>query len=185
MFFRPDFTRCAHLMQGGGVIAYPTEGVWGLGCDPFHAPAVRHILRLKKRKVEKGLILISGNPMHFAPLLAGLAPELRAKISDGWPDHTTWLVPHRGQVPEFISGASDSVAIRVSAHPVVKALTNAFGGAIVSTSANPAGLPSARTSLKVRCYFGKRIAALAPGQVGGENGASKIIDALTGDILRS
>ena len=179
----PKLIHCAHLIQAGAVIAYPTEGVWGLGCDPFNVHAVEQILKLKQRPIDKGLILISGQASHFDFLLAELDDAMRQRILSPQDKATTWLVPHHGKVPLFVSGASKKVAIRISNHPVVSALSAATGFALISTSANPAGLPSAVNATKVRCYFGSHV-ALAPGNTQSNTGASRIIDAETGAILR-
>lgn len=178
-------------LKAGGCIAYPTEAVWGLGCDPSNTDAVEMILKLKRRPVEKGLILISGSIAHFEHLLDGMDSDTVDTIRSSWPGHTTWLVPHQNLVSPMISGTSEKVAIRVSQHPVVSAITEAFDGPIVSTSANPAGEASARTRDSVQRYFGDTASfregklQLIPGEVGGQANASKIIDALSGQVLRA
>lgn len=181
----PKLQLCAHAILAGGCVAYPTEAVWGLGCDPFNRHAVETILRLKTRPVSKGLILISGCAAHFDFLLNDMDSRVCERIHTAWPGHVTWLVPHRGCVPEFVSGDSDKVAIRFSAHPVVRALSQRFGGAIVSTSANPAGLAPALNATDARRYFGNAPLLYAPGTVGKPNRPSRIIDALSGQTLRA
>lgn len=175
---------CARAMQAGKCVAYPTEGVWGLGCDPWNSHAVNSILKLKNRPASKGLILISGDIHDFDFLLNALDQVTVEKIKATWPGHTTWLVPHLGLIPKFISGDSDKVAVRVSAHPLVAQLSKAFGGPIVSTSANPAGKPSAMNALQVRRYFSRHDLSIAPGRVGQQKTASSIIDACTGTLIR-
>lgn len=181
----PHFKACVEALQAGGVIAYPTEGVWGLGCDPTKTQSVQSILDKKNRPVSKGLILASGNIEHFKPLLLGLDQSVLDAINASWPGPTTWLVPHKGLVPEIVHGDSDKVAIRVSAHPVVAALTEAFGSAIVSTSANPSGAPAATEREQVVGYFRHSDVTISPGSTGGRKGASTIIDALTGNVIRA
>lgn len=176
---------CCRALRRGECIAYPTEAVWGLGCDPHNRHAVATILRMKQRPIYKGLILAAGHIDDFAFLIDRLAPDMRAKVASSWPGHVTWLVPHHNLVPGFISGNSDKVAVRVSAHPVVGALSKAFGGPIVSTSANPAGRPSALNQLEVRRYFRNEALVCASGRVGVEKRASRIIDAETGKVLRA
>ncbi|MDZ7923672.1 MAG: Sua5/YciO/YrdC/YwlC family protein [Marinagarivorans sp.] len=170
-------------MACGDVIAYPTEAVWGLGCDPFNGDAVAKILRLKKRAVKKGVILIAGNIQQLAFLLHDLPAEQLATLRVSWPGPYTWLVPHNDRVPFFVRGNFDTVAVRVTNHPTVQALCNAFGGPIVSTSANPQGLPPATTALKARSYFGTKI-GYCPGVVGKNKTPSQIKHLLTGDIIR-
>ena len=105
----------AQKIRSGAVIAYPTEAVWGLGCDPFNAAAVARLLALKDRPMHKGLILVAASIEQFAGLLEGLTPEQSAQLEASWPGPNTWLVPHHNRVPEWVTGAHDTVAIRVSA----------------------------------------------------------------------
>jgi L-threonylcarbamoyladenylate synthase len=165
------------LLLDGGIIAYPTEGVWGLGCDPFNEAAVLRILELKQRPVEKGLILIAAGVDQVAALLAPLTPEQRATVLATWPGPTTWLLPDPAQlVPTWIKGKFATVAVRVSAHPGVVRLCRAFGGPLVSTSANPADAPPAVSRLRVQTWFGTRLDYIVPGRLGGQNGPSTIRD---------
>ncbi|MEO6138284.1 MAG: Sua5/YciO/YrdC/YwlC family protein, partial [Luteimonas sp.] len=137
----------AVLLHQGGLLAYPTEAVWGLGCDPFCEAAVLRLLALKQRAVDKGLILIAGDVGQFDGLLDWQAlPHDRAQpVLASWPGPHTWIVPATDRVPRWITGAHEGVAVRVSAHPIVIALCAAFGGPVVSTSANSAGKPPSRT----------------------------------------
>ena len=177
---------CVNALKAGQCIAYPTEAVWGLGCDPFNEQAVQQILTLKSRPVEKGLIIIASQINHVQFLLEGLPQSTVAKMTEAWPGHVTWLIPHRGRVPRFISGDSDKVAVRVSAHPVVRAIGDAYKAPFVSTSANPASELSATNLDQVLQYFPPESSlTYAPGEVGSQLRASTIIDAETGAILRS
>ncbi len=162
-------------LHNGGVIAYPTEGVWGLGCDPFDEAAVLRILRLKKRPVEKGLILVAAGVDQIAALLASLTSAERAIVLATWPGPTTWLLPDPEQrVPAWIKGKFATVAVRVSAHPGVIRLCRAFGGPLVSTSANPADAPPATTRVRVLTWFGDELDYVVPGRLGGQQGPSTI-----------
>jgi len=176
----------ADALTCGQVIAYPTEAVWGLGCDPWDEDAVTRLLALKTRNVNKGLILISGDITHFNPLLADLSDTYRQKLANSWPGAYTWLVPHHGLVPAWVSGKFDTVAIRVSAHPYVRALTHAFGGAIISTSANPQGQPPARFSWQVAKYFRRFDEPfITQGQVGKQRKPSEVRDLITDQLIRA
>lgn len=175
----------ARRLRAGAVIAYPTEGVWGLGCDPWNPDAVGRLLQLKRRLPEKGLILVAASAGQLHPWLADLPPELRARISARPGQPTTWLVPdHRGIAPPWIRGDSEHVALRVSDHPVIIALCQAFGGPVVSTSANPSGREAARTRLAARRYFGRAVDDYLPGSVGTAKGPSTIVDLISGKVLR-
>ena len=177
--------RAAAVLAAGGVIAYPTEAVWGLGCDPENEDAVMQLLALKRRPVDKGLILVAASIGQVAHLLPRLTPAQLARLQLSWPGPFTWLIPHGGRVPPWVTGKHDSVAIRVSAHPVVAALCNAWGGPLVSTSANIAGAQSPRERFQVQRYFGGSVDYYVPGRTGGSARASVIRDLLTDRLVRA
>ncbi|MFD1216733.1 MULTISPECIES: L-threonylcarbamoyladenylate synthase [Microbulbifer] len=177
--------QAARALAAGGVIAHPTESVWGLACDPFNPDAVERLLRLKNRPLEKGLILVSGDVDHFGGLLRNLTGDQRARVDATWPGPVTWLVPHFDQVPPWVSGIHHSVALRHTNHPFTAALTRAFGGAIVSTSANPAGCQPARHKFQVLRYFGDALDFVGGGNTGGRSAPSEIRDIASGRVLRA
>lgn len=190
MFFQrsnPSIAINARIMKQGGVIAYPTEAVWGLGCDPHNEKAVNAILALKQRSVDKGLIIVASSIEQLTPYLSGLSDVHQQTLNDSWPGPYTWLVPVNDAVPSWISGRHPSVALRVSKHPYVRYLCDAFGGAIVSTSANPQGKPAPKYAWQVHRYFTNNplLDHVARGSVGGNRNASTITDLLTGKVLRS
>ena len=182
-----DITRAAHLLLCGGVIAYPTEAVWGLGCDPRNEGAVLRLLALKQREVDKGLILIAADEAQLAPYInmAALEDAQRDAVRGSWPGPNTWIVPASTHAPAWITGMHSGIAVRVSAHPTVIALCNAFGGALVSTSANRAGepAPSSRDALDPIIVAG--VDAISIGETGELLRATAIRDARSGDTLRS
>jgi L-threonylcarbamoyladenylate synthase len=171
-------------LRAGGVIAYPTEAVWGLGCDPDNDEAVAHLLRLKQRDPAQGLILVAAHIGQFAPWLEGLPLELHAPLVASWPGPHTWLVPDNGRTHALVRGCHDSVALRVSDHPGVVALCEAFGGPVVSTSANLAGQPPCMSGEAVHAVFGAELAAILEGELGGRERPSTIRDLRTGRVLR-
>lgn len=179
----PRVQQTAKHIAGGGVVAYPTEAVWGLGADPFNRHAVATILDLKQRPLSKGLILVAASMAQFDFILQHLSEDQRNTLATSWPGPRTWLVPHFGLVPPWICGRFDTVAIRVSAHPVVRALCQIAGGPLVSTSANPQGLAPARYGYKARQYFGGRV-EYAPGQVDLTASPSEIRDLVSGRVVR-
>ena len=180
-----QLARAVSVLRAGGVIACATEGVWGLACDPDNEAAVRRILALKGRDADKGLILVAAGLIQVERYLCHVPADKLAQIHDSWPGPVTWIVPHRGELPVWLVGAQPGVAIRVSDHLQLQALCCGFGGALVSTSANPQGLPPARSAHMVRRYFGDRINYLLPGALGGRRGPSEIRDALSGRIVRA
>ena len=174
-----------HILRQGGVIAHPTEAVWGLACDPFSAASVDYLLALKDRPVEKGLILVSSNVEHFTSLLKPLGFDMEARFRAPEVRPTTWIVPDPMQItPAWIRGSHSGVAVRVSKHPAIKELCQFFGGPIISTSANPAGKKPAMSVYEVRQYFKGDLDYLLPGKLGGASRPSQIIDLATGKILR-
>ncbi|MDN3235311.1 Sua5/YciO/YrdC/YwlC family protein [Pseudomonas sp. WAC2] len=173
----------AHVIRHGGVIAYPTEAVWGLGCDPWDAAAVYRLLRIKQRPLEKGLIVVADNIRQFDFLLHDLPKEWKDKLSSTWPGPNTWLVPHQNRLPGWVTGVHQTVALRVTDHPLVRELC-ALSGPIISTSANPAGRPAARSRLKVEQYFSRELDAVLGGALGGRRSPSVIRDLETGQVFR-
>ena len=174
----------AEVLRAGGVIAYPTEAVWGLGCDPHNQAAVSRLLALKQRDPAKGLILVAADIDQFAPYLDGLAEPQRAVLEKAWPGPYTFLVPDNGYAPKLIKGDFTSVALRVSANKQVATLCRAFGGPIVSTSANLAGVPTPKWPWLVQQQLGKQLDYLLPGHLGHNNKPSEIRDLMTDKVIR-
>lgn len=169
----------------GGVIAYPTEAVWGLGCDPWNEAAVYRILQLKQRPMHKGLILVASQWSHFQPLVEALTAAQIEQLNATWPGPTTWLMPDpQAWVPPWIKGQHKSVALRVSAHPLVARLCDRFGGPIVSTSANLAGRQPARSRLHILRTFGDQLNYVVSGELGQSKHPSQVKDLVSGQIIR-
>lgn len=173
-------------LHRGGVIAYPTEAVWGLGCDPFDEAAVTRLLALKHREVAKGLILIAGALDAFDGLLDwdALPTDRREAVFATWPGPHTWIVPASGRVPHWITGMHDGVAVRVSAHPLVVSLCAAFGGPLVSTSANRAGDPPPRQPGEIDPALLGALDGWIEGDTGPLSAPTEIGDARSGAVLR-
>lgn len=176
--------RALQALSAGGVVACPTEAVWGLSCDPDNWTAVQRLLYLKGRSLCKGLILVAASESQFEFLLADLDPDQRQTLSATWPGPATWLVPHGGRVPVWIHGEHDTVAVRVSDHPAVRALCSFWGGPLVSTSANPAGCRPPGQAFQVKRYFGNHLDYLLPGAVGRCTRPTVIRDLASGRIIR-
>ncbi len=174
----------ASLLRNEAVIAYPTEGVWGLGCIPESRLAVSRILNLKVRSWEQGLILVGSDIEQFSPYLEGLNSSYLNILEDSWPGPLTYLVPDNGYCPMWIKGRHTTVALRVSAHPVIRNLCDQLGSPLVSTSANRAGKRPARSQLEVWQRFGYEIDTLVPGRLGNNKSASEIRDLVSGNVIR-
>jgi L-threonylcarbamoyladenylate synthase len=171
-------------LKAGGIIAYPTEAVIGLGCDPLNEKAVARLLALKQRPWQKGLILIAADYAQLVPFLEPLTPTLEKRVFAVWPGPVTWLLPAKPTVPHYLRGQSSKLAVRVTAHPQTAALCQHWGGTLVSTSANISGQSAPKTALKVRRTFAQTIDYIMPGTVGGRQRPSEIRDALTNTVLR-
>ncbi|MDR2872737.1 MAG: Sua5/YciO/YrdC/YwlC family protein [Xanthomonadaceae bacterium] len=173
-------------LRDGGIVAYPTEAVWGLGCDPGSQTAVSRLLSLKQRAVEKGLILIAADigMLHGLLHLDALPEQRLAAVMATWPGPTTWVIPAHRDAPGWITGSHSSIAVRVSAHPDVVALSRAFGGALVSTSANLTGQTPAYRRDQLDPRLTSAIDGVLQGETEGLARPTSIYDALTGATLR-
>lgn len=176
---RPDIARLRRYLAAGGIIAYPTESCYGLGCNPRNARAVAKILRLKGRPKSKGLILIGSEPALFARYLA----EAPGDWPQYWPGPTTLLLPASSRCPRWLTGRHRKLAVRVTAHPEAAQLCNALGMALVSTSANRSGKTMLRTATACRQQFGKHVFVL-DGRIGKRRRPSTIVDPDSGGVLR-
>lgn len=170
-------------LKEGGVIAYPTEAVYGLGCDPWQEEAVHKILAIKHRPWQKGLILIAADFNQLQTFIQPISAEILSQLEMTWPGPCTWLLPVSPQVPKYLHGEHETIAVRVTAHQQTAKLCRAFGGAIVSTSANSAGKKPARTSHQVRWHLAD-VDYILSGQCSGSNQPSSIRNAQTGEIIR-
>lgn len=180
-----DLTRATQVLSAGGVIAYPTEAVFGLGCDPMCLHAVERILTIKKRSPSKGLILIAATFDQLLPFVKDVEEPIKQKILATWPGPITWLLPVKEHVSKMLYGKHDTIAVRVTNHPVVRSLCDTYNSAIVSTSANISGQEAAITAQQVETMFGDKIDYIVPGDVGKRKSPTEIRDALSGKIIRS
>lgn len=170
------------VIQQGGVVAYPTEAVWGLGCDPTNEQAIQKILQLKQRPWQKGLVMVAASWQQLEPWLLPLSDTDLALVSNSWPGPVSWVLPCQPEVSQWLKGEHQTLAVRVSAHPLVKALCE-LCGPLVSTSANPAGLEPARSAQQVAEYFTNQLDFIVPGELGGREQPSEI-RTLDGQRLR-
>lgn len=180
-----DFKDTVDILHRGGVIAYPTEAVYGLGCDPDNETAVLRLLEIKQRPLEKGLILIAAEP---AQLETYIEPSVLAQYPDviaSWPGPNTWLLPCKADTPFWLKGIHDTLAVRVTGHALCADLCRAFGKPLVSTSANPNGFDPARTAAEVKGMFSdNQLDLVVEGETGGLATVSSIRDARTGRQIR-
>ena len=175
-------THAARILLSGGVIAYPTEGVYGLGCAPDDAAALEKLLAIKGREPGKGLILIGADADQLAPWID--LPEGRS-LPDPDPGHpVTWIVPPATDVNPLVRGDNPGLAVRITSNPTAAAICRAAGLPITSTSANLSGHPTARNRWVLRRQFASRVDYVVPGDCGPVSGPSEIRDFLSGKVLR-
>lgn len=182
MKFIDDIDTARQYICNGSIIAYPTEAVYGLGCDPFNESAVKRLLKIKQRSQEKGLILIISSWKQLQELIAD--PELidLSKVKETWPGHTTWIFPKSAKVPEIVSGVHESIAVRMSAHATAAQLAKDMP--IVSTSANITSFEPARSIKEIEQQFSGCIDGVVVGSLGNSSQPSSIYDVVTGNKLR-
>lgn len=172
----------AHLKRGG-VIAYPTESCYGLGCDPRNRRAVQRILKLKQRPQKKGLILIAAHYHQVACYIQPLTPAGQHKLQADGAQAITYLMPAKPSCPRWLRGKHDTLAVRLTAHPFARDLCRGAGSALVSTSANRSGMRPAKTYAECRHQYGVRVWVL-PGRVGRRKQPSTIRAWADGKIVR-
>lgn len=176
--------RAAATLEAGGVVAHAADGVWGLAADALNAEAVQRILALKQRNVGRGLIVIADDPYHLAPFVDPDENQAWQRAVESWPSATTWLLPARADAPWWLTGGRPTIAVREPAHALTRALAGAFGGALVSTSANVSGRPPVRSAWQARARFGRQLDYVLGGEPDTPGQPSTIRDAQTGEVLR-
>jgi len=179
-----QLARAVEVLRNGGVIAYPTEAVFGLGCDPFNAAAVARLFTLKQRPLDQSVLLIAADFAQIENLIAPIPPELLTRVQASWPGPHTWVFPRSAQVPARLAGKHAGIALRITAHAQTQALCRAFGGALVSTSANRHGQPPALSAAQVHSAFATDVDFVLDGSLGGQERPTPIRDAVTGELLR-
>ncbi|PMF98743.1 threonylcarbamoyl-AMP synthase [Vibrio breoganii] len=173
-------------LKQGKVIAYPTEAVFGVGCDPDDEKALEALIELKQRDPSKGLILIAASFDQLLPYVdvSALSAEQLDTVFKSWPGPVTWVMPISKKVHELVHGQFDSVAVRVTDHEMVQLLCLEFGKPITSTSANLSGLPPCLTADEVESQLGSEDVFILQGAVGNRNKPSEIKDARSLQVLR-
>mgnify|MGYP002038883766 FL=1 len=185
-----NLDRAIKALKQGDLIAYPTEAVWGLGCDPFNAKAVDKLLSLKGRTVDKGLIVVAANVDQCRLITQHLPPELRSRFQthcervEPTQRATTWVIPNNNAMPRWITGQFNTVAVRVSRHPIVVELCQAFDCMMVSTSANLSGQVAAQNRHQVEDTFLNRVQVYVDGSLGGQQQTSELRHLVTNEVLR-
>ena len=185
VFSIDEISEAAAILRGGGVLAYPTEGVYGLGCDPDDQAAFERIFAIKRRPPEQGVLLIAADFAQVEGWI-GEAPEVAfERARQVWPGAHTLIFPRSPRVPDWVTGGHAGIALRVTAHAPAAALCRAFGGPIVSTSANRHGEPPARRAQDIVAVFGDELDGVLDAPLGGLDRPTPITDAVSGAIIRA
>lgn len=182
-----DLGALAQRLASAGVIAYPTEAVFGLGCDPFSDAAVERLYKIKRRDPAQGFLLIAADEQQLQPFVdwSRLTPLQCATVRATWPGPATWVLQRAPGSPSAVTGIHDGIAVRITAHAPAAALCRAFGGALVSTSANLHGAPPARSAAEVERQFpGAELDGILDAPLGRLDQPTQIRDALTGRTIR-
>ncbi|CAL4325599.1 Sua5/YciO/YrdC/YwlC family protein [Buchnera aphidicola] len=184
-YFLSSLIRCIQILYNKKIIAYPTESMFGLGCDPSSKNAIKDLLNLKKRSMKKGLILVASNYNQIKLYIdeEKLSVQQKKNMFSCWPGPFTFVVPAKISVPYWLTGEFNTIAVRISAHLGIIKLCNIFGKALVSTSANFSNLSPCYTREEVFQNFGKDFPILY-GDIGNERNPSKIINIINGKLIR-
>ncbi len=174
--------KAANVIEAGGVIAYPTETIWGFGCDPWNQEAVLHLLAVKQRPIDKGLILLISDWQQAGSLITPLSSELQQRLKMETAKPITWVLPVSEHVPNWLTGGRDTIAIRRTTHPFCIELCHRIGP-IVSTSANHSQGLAARSRWQCIRQFRQQLDWIAPGESLGQ-ASSSIRDAISGQWYR-
>jgi L-threonylcarbamoyladenylate synthase len=175
----------ARVVLAGGIVAYPTEAVFGIGCLPDNEHALRALLSLKQRSATKGLLLIAASYEQVVAVAELPSGAMRREIERSWPGPVTWILHAREHISQLITGGRDTLGIRLTSHPVARALCARVDSAIVSTSANISGRRPIRSIWRLHRVLGGRVDYILPGSLGGLGAPTTIRDAVTGRVLRS
>lgn len=179
-----NISQAVQNLQMGNIIAYPTEAVFGLGCDPFNEQAAATLRTLKTRQPNQGFICIAATIEQILPWILPVSAAQWQIICETWPGPYTWVFRATDKAPPYCITDHNTIAVRVTAHPASRELCLAWGNPLISTSANPKGLMPSKTVTEVNHYFSHQIAGIVNGALGKEKQVTQIRMAETGLILR-
>ncbi|MGH8216049.1 MAG: L-threonylcarbamoyladenylate synthase [Rhodanobacteraceae bacterium] len=185
IFSIDEVESAAAVLRDGGVLAYPTEGVYGLGCDPDNRAAFEKVFALKRRQPEQGVLLIAADFVQVQDWIGDVPDAALARARAAWPGARTFIFPRSSRVPAWVAGGHAGIALRVTAHAPSAALCRAFGGPLVSTSANRHGQAPVRSAREVASLFGAELDGVLDAPLGGLDRPTPITDAVSGAIIRA
>ncbi len=185
-FLPPDgasLARAADCVRGGGLIAFPTETVYGLGADPHNPSAIDRLFDAKGREPAKAVLLLVSNPRELSALVTHVPPAASALMHIFWPGPLTLVFRARpGLSPELLGGGQ-TLGIRLSSASVVHGLLDRLGGPITGTSANLSGAPPARSASEVATHLGDRVDLILDGGPAQEERPSTVVDVSGREVL--
>ena len=163
------------ILQKGGVIAFPTDTIYALAAAFDDAAAVERIYQLKKRPHRMGLPLLAADECQLEEVTAEIPPAVRLLIKEFMPGALTLVLKKAEAVPAIVTGGADTVAVRITAHPMALAIIKGLGKPVTGTSANISGRPNALTAAEVRSQFGDSLDLIIDGECTGGT-PSTIVD---------
>ena len=158
-----NINQAADIIKNGGLIAYPTETVYGLGADPYNSEAIQKIFTAKGRAEDKGIILLIRGADDLSRLICNISPTAQILIEAFWPGPLTLVFRANRDLPPALLGGRGTVALRHSSSPIATQLLTAFSGPLTSTSANRSTEPPARSACEVENALGDHLDLILDG----------------------
>ncbi len=192
-----ELERAVRILRDGGLVAFPTETVYGLGADAENRDALRRLYAVKRRPAEHPVIVHLARAEQLDDWAVEISPDARTLAAACWPGPLTLVVRRAVRVPDEVTGGLDTVGIRVPGHPLALELLSAFGGGLAAPSANRFGRVSPTTAAAVRDELGDDVSLVLDGGASRVGVESTIVDCsagpprvlrvggVTGGVLRS
>lgn len=166
----------AGVIRGGGIVAYPTDTLYGLAVDPCNVDAVDRLYAVKGRAFDAPLPLVASDEAQVVARVGDLTASARRLASHFWPGPLTLVIPAHAGLCTRVHGATGRVAVRVPDHPLACALARTAGGPITATSANRSGAPAATSAAGVVAALGDTIDLVVDGGATVGGAPSTIVD---------
>jgi L-threonylcarbamoyladenylate synthase len=158
-----DLQRAVACLQGGGIVAIPTETSYGLAVDPFNERALRSLFLLKRRELHKPILVLVNNVSQLDMIVAAVPVEYKSLMDTFWPGPLTLIFPGRQDLSPLLTGGTGTVGVRISSHPIAAKLCDLWGGPITATSANISGSSPANSAEEIHTIFASHIDCILDG----------------------
>lgn len=178
-----NINKAAHIIKNGGLIAYPTETVYGLGADPHNVDAIAKIFSTKGREENKGIILLIRDQSDLPTLVETVTPTAQTLIDAFWPGPLTLIFKALPSLPSALTGGLDTIALRHSSSPITTQLLNALRTPITSTSANRSGTPPCTSAHDVQNTLGDHLDFILDGGTSPDTLPSTLVDVSTNQAI--